>query len=57
MVYRAATGEYPDGLAYDPKRGAVWITNETGGSETVISAADGAVRGTVDMGGEAGNVA
>jgi hypothetical protein len=26
VVYRAATGEYPDGLAYDPKRGAVWTT-------------------------------
>ena len=57
MVNRAPTGEYPDGLAYDPKRGAVWTTNETGGSETVIDAGDAAVRGTVDLGGEVGNVA
>ncbi|MGW4400347.1 YncE family protein [Amycolatopsis nivea] len=54
---RAPTGAYPDGLAFDPRRGAVWTTNETGGSETVIDAATGAVRGTVALGGEAGNVA
>ena len=51
VLYRTPTGEYPDGLAYDPKRSAIWTTNETGGSETVIGAADGAVRGTVDVGG------
>ena len=57
VLYRTPTGAYPDGLAYDPKRSAIWTTNETGGSETVIGAADGAVRGTVAVGGEAGNVA
>jgi DNA-binding beta-propeller fold protein YncE len=57
VVNRAPTGQYPDGLAYDPKRGAVWTTNETGGSETVIDSATGAVRGSVDLGGEVGNVA
>jgi DNA-binding beta-propeller fold protein YncE len=56
VVNQAPTGEYPDGLAYDPRRGAIWTTNETGGSETVIDAATGAVRGTVALGGEAGNV-
>jgi len=56
VVGRAATGDYPDGLAYDPRRGAVWTTNESGGSETVIDAATGAVRGSVDLGGEVGNV-
>jgi hypothetical protein len=57
VLNRAPTGQYPDGLAYDPKRGAVWTTNETGGSETVIDAGTAAVRGNVAMGGEAGNVA
>ena len=57
VLYRTPTGAYPDGLAYDPKRSAIWTTNETGGSETVIGADDGAVRGTVAVGGEAGNVA
>ncbi|MET8759473.1 YncE family protein [Lentzea sp. NPDC004782] len=54
---QAATGAYPDGLAYDSRRGAIWTTNESGGSETVIDAATGAVRGTVELGGEVGNVA
>jgi DNA-binding beta-propeller fold protein YncE len=59
VLGRSPTGDYPDGLAYDPRRHTIWTTNETGGSETVISvgaAATGAVRGTVDLGGEAGNV-
>lgn len=54
---RARTGEYPDGLAYDPAHATVWTTNETGGSETVIDAATHQVRGTVELGGDAGNVA
>jgi DNA-binding beta-propeller fold protein YncE len=56
VVVQAPTGDYPDGLAFDPKRGAVWTTNESGGSETVIDAGSGAVRGTVSLGGEVGNV-
>ncbi len=51
------TGTYPDGLAFDPRRNAVWTTNETGGSETVIDALTGSVRGTVELGADAGNVA
>ena len=51
-----ATGEYPDGLAYDPKHATVWTTNESGGSETILDATTAAVRGTVPLGGEAGNV-
>ena len=56
VLSRTPTGEYPDGLAYDPTRGTIWTTNETGGSETVIDAATGAPRGSVDLGGDAGNV-
>src|SRR5690349_3830623 len=40
---RGATGAYPDGLAYDPKHGTVWTTNESGGSETVLDAGTAAV--------------
>jgi YVTN family beta-propeller protein len=43
-------------LAYEPGRREVWTTNEAGGSETVIDAATGVVRGTVTLGGEVGNV-
>src|SRR5262249_34720739 len=32
---QAPTGDYPDGLAYDPVHNTIWITNESGGSETV----------------------
>src|SRR5947209_14739730 len=54
VLTRTPTGEYPDGLAYDPRRAAIWTTNETGGSETVIDAVNGAARGTVALGAEAG---
>jgi DNA-binding beta-propeller fold protein YncE len=57
VLNQSPTEDYPDGLAYDSRRDAVWTTNEAGGSETVIGAVDGAVRGTVDLGGEVGNVA
>jgi DNA-binding beta-propeller fold protein YncE len=56
VLWRAPTGEYPDGLAYDPVRGAIWTTNESGGNETVVDANTGAVRGQVELGGEVGNV-
>ena len=56
VINHAPTGDYPDGLAYDPRRNAVWTTNETGGTETVVDAGAAAVRGSVDLGGEVGNV-
>jgi hypothetical protein len=54
---RAPTGDYPDGLAYDPLHATVWTTNESGGSETVVDATTHQVLGTGALGGEAGNVA
>jgi DNA-binding beta-propeller fold protein YncE len=56
VVFRAKTDTYPDGLAYDPTRHTVWTTNESAGTETVIDADTGAVRATVSLGGEVGNV-
>ena len=55
-IGRAPTGQYPDGLAYDPRRNAIWTTNETGGTETVVDAATMQPKGTVALGGEVGNV-
>nr|WP_308188323.1 YncE family protein [Nocardia australiensis] len=55
-LWSSPTDAYPDGLAYDPVRGAVWTTNERAGTETVIDADTGNVRGTVSLGGEVGNV-
>jgi len=42
VLFRAPTDTYPDGLAYDPIRHAVWRTNESAGTETVIDADTGA---------------
>ncbi|MGF6882041.1 DNA-binding beta-propeller fold protein YncE [Nocardia sp. GAS34] len=56
VLYTAPTDTYPDGLAYDPIRNTVWTTNEHAGTETVIDADTGAVRATVRLGGEVGNV-
>jgi DNA-binding beta-propeller fold protein YncE len=56
VVTRSPTGDYPDGLAFDQRRAAIWTTNETGGTETVIDAATGNGRGSVELGGEVGNV-
>ena len=55
-VGRAATGHYPDGLAYDLRRNAILTTNETAGTETVVDAATLRARGNVDLGGQVGNV-
>jgi len=57
VLGRAPTGAYPDGLAYDPTRNQVWVTNESGGTQTVLDPATQAVLATVDVGGDAGNVA
>ncbi|MFI6953378.1 YncE family protein [Nocardia sp. NPDC050408] len=56
VLFTAPTGTYPDGLAYDPVRNAVWTTNEHAGTETVVDADAGSVRATVPLGGEVGNV-
>jgi hypothetical protein len=57
VVFHAATDSYPDGLTYDAVRRTVWTTNESAGTETVIDADTGAIRATVPLGGEVGNVA
>lgn len=55
VVARAPAGDYPDGIAWDPDHRRVYVSDETGGAETVFSAAGRRV-GTVQLGGEAGNV-
>jgi DNA-binding beta-propeller fold protein YncE len=55
VIAHAAAGSYPDGLAYDPVERHVFISDESGGVETVINAR-GARIATVALGGEAGNV-
>jgi DNA-binding beta-propeller fold protein YncE len=55
VLRRADAGEYPDGLAYDPVERQVFVSDESGGIEAVFDQG-GARIGTVDLGGEAGNV-
>jgi DNA-binding beta-propeller fold protein YncE len=55
VLARAPAGDYPDGLAYDPVERHVFVSDESGGVETVLSAA-GHRLATIHLGGEAGNV-
>jgi DNA-binding beta-propeller fold protein YncE len=55
VLARAPAGEYPDGLAYDPVQRHVFVSDESGGVETVLNA-KGRRIATIPLGGEAGNV-
>jgi YVTN family beta-propeller protein len=55
VIARAPAGTYPDGIAYDSADRRVYVSDESGGAETVFSAA-GHRRASVPLGGEAGNV-
>ena len=55
VLAKAPAGEYPDGLAYDPVQRHVFVSDESGGIETVI-AASGHRIATISLGGDAGNV-
>jgi DNA-binding beta-propeller fold protein YncE len=55
ILARAPAGQYPDGLAYDPVERHVFISDESGGVETVIDR-NGHRIATIPLGGEAGNV-
>src|SRR6185437_515324 len=54
ILASAPAGEYPDGLAYDPVQRHVFVSDESGGVETVIDAAGRRIA-TITLGGEAGN--
>jgi len=55
VIAHAPAGEYPDGLAFDPVERRAFVSDESGGVETVISA-KGHRLATIPLGGEAGNV-
>jgi len=56
VLRRSPTGRFPDGLAYDPEQGLVAVSNKDAGTETVVDARSGAVRRTVAINREVGNV-
>jgi DNA-binding beta-propeller fold protein YncE len=55
VLASAPAGEYPDGLAYDPVQRHVFISDESGGVETVITSSGHRIA-TIALGGDAGNV-
>jgi DNA-binding beta-propeller fold protein YncE len=55
VLARAPAGAYPDGIAYDSVERHVFISDESGGAETVLNRAGHRIA-TIALGGEAGNV-
>ena len=55
VLARAPAGEYPDGLAYGSAERHVFVSDESGGVETVLTASGHRIA-TIHLGGEAGNV-
>lgn len=55
VLASAPAGDYPDGIAYDSDDRRVFVSDESGGVETVLSA-QGRRIGSIPLGGEAGNV-
>jgi len=55
VVARAPAGSYPDGLAWDAAERHVFVSDESGGIETVLGASGKRIT-TINVGGEAGNV-
>jgi YVTN family beta-propeller protein len=52
---RIKDGKFPDGLAYSPKTHKLFVSDETGGVETVIDTQRNERVNTIQMGGEVGN--
>src|SRR5450432_1228885 len=50
-VAKVDTGEGPDAIAYEPKRGDVYVFNHRGNSVTVIEAKSAKVVSTIELGG------
>jgi YVTN family beta-propeller protein len=48
-------GRYPDGMAYAPGVHKLYVSDETGGTETVIDVGTNQRVATIPLGGEAGN--
>ena len=55
ITARTAGGDYPDGIAFDPADDRIFVSDERGGTDTVIDVKSNKTLGTIDLGGEAGN--
>jgi DNA-binding beta-propeller fold protein YncE len=52
---RTAAGVYPDGIAFDPRTGRLFVSDEHGGTDTVIDTSTNRRIGTIPLGGQVGN--
>src|SRR2546423_1697180 len=57
VTARTPTGQFPDGVAYDPRDDLVLVSNKDAGSETLVEGRSGRMVRTVLLGHEVGNVA
>ncbi len=48
-------GDYPDGLAYDPEVGKIYISDEHGGTDSVVDTRMNQTTGKVQVGDDVGN--
>ncbi len=55
VVGRTGGIEFPDGIAYAPDAGKLFVSDESGRADVVIDALTGRKRSTIPLGGEAGN--
>jgi DNA-binding beta-propeller fold protein YncE len=55
IVARTHAGHYPDGIAWAPREGKLYVSDEHGDAVSVIRAADMHTLGKVPLGGEVGN--
>jgi DNA-binding beta-propeller fold protein YncE len=57
LIARTPTGDFPDGVAYDPDHALLYVSDKNAGSITVVSADTGKVTDTIKVAEETGNVA
>ncbi len=50
-IEKVDVGQNPDAIAYDPRRGEVYVFNHSGGSATVLKAKEGTIVATIPLGG------
>lgn len=55
ILAKAPAGIYPDGMTYDPRDRKLFISDETGDTETVVDTRTNRRVATIPMGGDVGN--
>ena len=55
ITARTAGGDYPDGIAYDRDDHRIFVSDEHGGTDTVVDVRSNKTVDTIDVGGETGN--